>query len=205
MSPSLSDSPALAALQHALQMRPGARLIAIAGIPGSGKSTLAAALQQHTAGSVVIPMDGYHLPRCLLDSEGMRRRGAPHTFDSAALLADLLQLRQTRAGLFPAFDHAEQDPRPQAIEVTAQTPLIIVEGLYLLLSAWQMSHLFDLTVFIDCPVATAMRRVAARHLACGLCATAEAAHERVETNDRLNAATLLKDGCRERANLLVST
>jgi len=48
-----------------------------------------------------------------------------------------------------------------------------------------------------------MRRVAARHLACGLAADAAAAQLRAESNDRLNAELILADGCRERADIVV--
>lgn len=199
------DASPLAVLGHALAQRPEARLIAIAGVPGSGKSTLSAALCDSMPGAVVVPMDGYHLPRHALDEEGLRRRGAVPTFDAAAFRQDLLQLRQTREGWFPAFDHAEQDPRPSAIRVTSAAPLVIVEGLYVLFSSWQTADLFDFTIFIDCDLETAMQRVAQRHLACGLCATAEAAKERVDSNDRLNAQAILADGCRERAHLILRT
>jgi pantothenate kinase len=205
MAHPLPDPPALAALLRALRARPEAYLVAIAGIPGSGKSTLSAALQARVAGSIIVPMDGYHLPRCVLDAEGLRRRGAVHTFDATAFREDLRRLKQTRAGVFPAFDHAEKDPRADAIRVTATTPLVIVEGLYVLLSDWQTADLFDLSVFIDCELDTAMERVARRHVACGLCASAEAARERVAGNDRLNALAILADGCRERANLILHT
>jgi pantothenate kinase len=150
-------------------------------------------------------MDGYHLPRRMLDAEGLRRRGAPHTFDPARLRADLLHLKATGAGAFPAFDHAEGDPREAAIEVPAGAGPVFVEGLYLLLRDWRLEDLFDLRVFLDCPLDLAMLRVAARHLACGLAADEAAATARAENNDRLNAALILADGCRERADLVIPT
>lgn len=194
-----------AAVETLISRVRGARLLAIAGIPGSGKSTLAAALCARLPEAVVVPMDGYHLPRRLLDAEGLRRRGAVHTFDAAGFRADLRRLKQNGAGAFPAFDHAEQDPRPDAIEVQAAHSTVIVEGLYLLLREWRLSELFDLRAFLDCDLDTALARVAARHLACGLCATAEEAHERAETNDRQNALAILADGCRERADLILES
>ncbi len=191
------------AVAAALRAKPDAYLIAIAGIPGAGKTTFATTLAAQLPGAVVLPMDGYHLPRVQLDADGLRRRGAAHTFDPAGLRADLTRLRSLRQGVFPAFDHAEQDPRPGAIRVDVTTPRVIVEGLYLLLREWQLAPLFDLTVFLDCDLCTALDRIAARHLACGLAATEEAARDRAETNDRLNAEAILADGCRERANLVL--
>lgn len=188
---------------EALRQRPDTHMIAIAGIPGSGKSTLAAKLAARIPFSTVIPMDGYHLPRAELTPDDLSRRGAPHTFDSVSLRADLLRLHETRTGNFPAFDHAVKDPAPNAIRVTPDHRLIIVEGLYLLLHTWDLSPLFDFTIFIDCDLDEAMARVAKRHLEAGICATQEAASRRAETNDRLNALSILEDGCRERANLIL--
>jgi pantothenate kinase len=190
------------AIERAVRTR-SAELIALAGVPGSGKSTVADELRTRWPRAVVLPMDGYHLPKQNLDSDGMRRRGAPHTFDPARLRADLLRLKATGAGEFPGFDHAEGDPREAAIRIDADARPIFVEGLYLLLADWRLEALFDLRVFLDCPVDVAMRRVAARHLACGLAPDAAAAQARAETNDRLNAELILADGCRERADMVI--
>jgi pantothenate kinase len=183
----------------------GAELVALAGVPGSGKSTLAGELRTRWPDAAVLPMDGYHLPRRLLDAEGMRRRGAPYTFDPERLRADLLQLKATGAGVFPAFDHADGDPIEEAIRISSSARPVFAEGLYLLLTEWRLEPLFDLRVFLDCPFEIAMRRVATRHLACGLAADAEAARARVERNDRLNADLILADRCRDRADLVVGT
>lgn len=185
--------------------RPDAYLVGIAGIPGSGKSTLCAAVRGLVPDTAVVPMDGYHIPRRRLDAEGLRRRGAPHTFDAAAFRADIESLRQTREGVFPAFDHAEADPRPGAIRVTPAVPFVLVEGLYVLMRDWQLEPLFDLTVFLDCDPDVATERVAARHLAAGLAATPDLARARALANDRINALAILADGCRERADLVLQS
>ena len=195
---------AAAVILEALQARRStSRLVAIVGIPGSGKSTVAAAVAARVPGAVVVPMDGYHLPRATLDADGLARRGAPDTFDPDALRADLIALREDGGRAFPAFDHAVKDPEPGAIVVPSEAPLVLVEGLYLLLRSWQMADLFDFSVFLDCDLETAIGHVAARHLACGIELTAREARRRADGNDRRNALTILADGCRGRADLVV--
>lgn len=178
-------------------------LMAIAGIPGAGKTTLANAICERIPGAIALPMDGYHLPRALLNADQMERRGAPDTFDPDSLRADLQSLREKRSGVFPTFDHAAKDPRANAIVVPVDAPLVIVEGLYLLLQSWRMADLFDFTLFLDCDREIATNRLAARHLACGLATTPEAARQRAVNNDGRNAELILADGCRERADLVV--
>lgn len=60
-------------------------------------------------------MDGYHIYRKDLNEEGMRRRGAPFTFDHAKFKADLTKLRENGCGSFPQFEHHVKDPVENAI------------------------------------------------------------------------------------------
>ena len=198
------ECAAIDTIEQAVRAR-GAQWVAIAGVPGSGKSTIADALRVRWPRAAVLSMDGYHLPRRMLDAEGLRRRGAPHTFDRDRLRADLWQLKRTGIGVFPGFDHAQGDPQEGTIAIEANARPLFVEGLYLLLATWALEWMFDLRVFLDCPIDVAMRRVAARHVACGLAPNTAAAHARAETNDRRNAELILADGCRERADLIVCT
>jgi pantothenate kinase len=198
----MSNADALAELLlAAVDQRPGCYLVGVAGIPGSGKTTLCRAVAARRPSAVVVPMDGYHLPRCKLDEEGLRRRGAVYTFDAGRFRADLEALRHTRRGVFPEFDHAEKDPRPAAVRIEPTVPLVIVEGLYVLMRDWGAERLFDLCVFVNCDMDVAMDRLAARHLETGLADTLEAGRHRAVTNDLLNAGVILTDGCRERADL----
>lgn len=192
-----------AAILEELRQRPNAYLVGIAGIPGSGKTTLCDMLQHLRPDAVVVPMDGYHLPRSRLDTEGLRRRGAPFTFDSNSFRSDMERLKQSRAGLFPTFDHAEKDPRPGMIHVTPSVPLVIVEGIYVLMRDWRLEPLFDLRVFLDCDLDTATDRLTRRHVATGISLTTEEARHRALTNDRVNSLEILADGCRERADLVL--
>ncbi len=188
----------------ALHQRPDTHMIAIAGIPGSGKSTLAREIASRIPSAVVLPMDGYHLPRAKLSPSDLARRGAPHTFDPVSLRRDLASLKELKTGSFPAFDHAVKDPEPDAIRVTRRHRLVIVEGLYLLLGAWNLTPLFDLTLFVDCDLDKAMARVARRHVVSGIATDSGDAQRRIASNDRLNAMIILEDGCRERADHVLS-
>ena len=202
-SASTPESAAVAILDALRSRTPGPRLVAIAGVPGSGKSTIAASVATRVPGAVAVSMDGYHIPRSELTPDQLERRGAPDTFDPDAFRRDLLRLKTIGGGSFPAFDHAVKDPQPAAIVVPADAPLVVVEGLYLLMRSWDLADVFDFTVFLDCDLETALDRVAARHLECGLAATPEQARVRADTNDRRNALTILADGSRERADLVV--
>ena len=190
-------------LLDVLHARPEIYLVGLAGIPGSGKTTLARAVASRVPGAVVVSMDGYHIPRGRLDAEGLRRRGAPHTFEVEAFRTDMENLRRTRRGVFPDFDHAAKDPRPGAIRVTEEAPLVIVEGLYVLMRDWRLETLFDLRVFVDCDLDTAVERLIARHVETGVTATAEEGRQRALQSDRLNTEIILADGGRERADLIL--
>ncbi len=188
-----------------LEKRPTAYLVGIAGIPGSGKTTLCRSLLALRPDARVIPMDGYHLPRSVLRPEDLARRGAPHTFDPEGFRRDLQRLKETRSGIFPEFDHAEQDPRPDAICIGSQVPLIFVEGIYVLMRIWDLEALFDFKIFLDCSLETTLERLTTRHVECGLAPTRDAARHRAQNNDHVNAGEILRDGCRERADLVLRT
>jgi len=126
--------------------------IGIAGSPGAGKSTLASAVadiicetQSDGPKAVAIPMDGYHYTRAKLaelaqphdQSNGISRRGAPWTFDSEALVADLAQAKLTGKASLPEYDRALSDPIPNAVELDLSHGIILVEGNYLLLDRLQ--------------------------------------------------------------------
>ena len=189
----------------ALRQHPRVYMVGIAGIPGSGKTTFCQAIAEKSPGAAVISMDGYHLPRSHLNAEGLRRRGALHTFDGDAFHHDMVSLRRNHSGTFPGFDHAEKDPRPNAVEITPEVPLVIVEGIYVLMATWRSESLFDLRVFLDCSLDVAVDRLTVRHLKTGLASTLEEGRHRALSNDCKNAQLILNDGCRERADLILQS
>ncbi len=186
-----------------LETRKDLYMLAVVGIPGSGKSTFSKALAKRLPDSVVLPMDGYHLPRRMLTLDQMKRRGAPHTFDLYKMRNDLTNLCRSRTGSFPAFDHATKDPEAEAIRVTSDISTIIVEGNYLLLKAWELAELFDFKIFLDCDIQLAMNRVQDRLVECKIVTTRDEAVRQVHANDYLNANLILNDGAREQADLVL--
>ena len=85
----------------------GGRRIAIglAGGPGVGKSTLAAelveALNATAPGSAaLVPMDGFHMKHAKLEGLGLVDfKGAPHTFEGAAFVGFLRELKTATAAV----------------------------------------------------------------------------------------------------------
>ncbi|KAF5604197.1 panthothenate kinase uridine kinase-related [Fusarium pseudocircinatum] len=180
-------------------------LIALAGVPGSGKTTISDALIKNLkkngiSNVAVLPMDGFHYTRTTLSSfddpeEAFRRRGAPFTFDAAALLDLVALLKKTPVTTHnepqiiikaPGFDHARKDPIPNAIEISSRARVIIIEGNYVLLDQVPWSRISTLAEdkwFVDVPVDIARERLASRHLKAGIETTIEAAIKRADEND----------------------
>ena len=154
-------------------------LVGLVGIPGSGKSTSAEIVTALLGGSdddhdddhaIVMPMDGYHTPlQQLADSDNaadlIYRRGAPDTFDPAALFEKLNEIAYGDAETvtLPGFDHAQGDPVPNQHTFTRRkNKVVIVEGIYLLHDSdgWDvMKGLFDWTIYIDADVDTCIERL----------------------------------------------
>ncbi len=198
--------PTLAERAHALAMRPGRTLLGIVGAPGAGKSTLAAALHEAVPGSVVVPMDGFHLPTVRLSESGLvAERGTPRTFDAVGYLALLRRLRTIGAMRAPAFDRSVEGPVAEAIDIPADAPLVITEGNYLLLESppWSfIKGLLDATWFVEVDEGERLRRLIARHVEFGR--TQADATERAMTGSDARNAELVR-ACRDRADLIVTS
>jgi len=151
-------------------------LIAIAGIPGAGKTTSAKALGKLLGPAcLVVPMDGFHLSMDTLRArpdatDAIYRRGAPDTFDVAALhvaLSAVCNKDGPAEVTFPGFDHAVGDPAPASYCFErGRHSILVMEGLYLLLEeeAWAgMSSHFDYRIFIEADVERAVQRLKVRN------------------------------------------
>lgn len=183
----------LAALAAA---RGGRVIAALAGPPAAGKSTLAAAVAQRLGGAcAVLGMDGFHYDDAVLAARGrLDRKGAPDTFDVGGLRATLARLRANDEAevAVPVFDRGLEISRAGAAIIPRATPVVLVEGNWLLLAAEPWAGLrpfFDLTALIVADEATLARRLTARW------ATLPAAEARakVERNDLPNARTALRE------------
>lgn len=186
----------------------GRRVLGVAGPPGAGKSTLADAVVGALGDrAVLVPMDGFHLAQAELERLGRAdRKGAPDTFDAVGFVALLTRLRAQGPGdpvvYAPRFDRHLEEPIAGAIGVPADTPLVVVEGNYLLhdRGAWAgVGPLLDDAWYLDLPDEVRVARLIARHVAHGR--TPDVATEWVLRSDEANAR-LVERG-RDRAALLV--
>ncbi len=182
----------------------GRTIIGIAGPPASGKSTLAESVvlalnadaASSTASAALLPMDGYHLDNRLLEPRGLlARKGAPETFNAEGFCDAVIGLKTTRREtFFPRFDRQMDLSIANAIAIHPDTPVVIVEGNYLLLRGqpWaSLQDVFAATVFV-CPSMEALKdRLQQRWVMHGL--DPEAALLRATGNDLPNAELVVKE------------
>ncbi len=181
-----------------VEMGAGGRIIAgIAGPPGVGKSTLCAQLserinQRLPSGSVILPMDGFHYDdRVLSQLDLLHRKGAPETFDVGGFLATLRRVREQReeAVAVPVFDRELELSRAGGRLIRRQTPIVLVEGNYVLLDAdpWQHTGpLLDVGVMLQAEEAELERRLRERWAEHGI--GADEVERRVRGNDLVNGS-----------------
>jgi pantothenate kinase len=169
------------------------RILGLVGAPGAGKSTLAHALALQWPNAIqVVPMDGFHLANVELERLGRKqRKGAPDTFDAFGFIALLQRLRVQTANevvYAPSYERTLEENVAGAIAVQPSTPLIVVEGNYLLLSdsPWdQVQALLDETWFVDVPQDLRLSRLTQRHQQFGR--NAKDAADWVQHTDEPNA------------------
>lgn len=160
------------AIDRARSLAAGGRraLLGITGEPGAGKSTLgvtlAAALSDD---AVVVPMDGFHLAQSRLTELGrVDRKGAPDTFDAWGFIALVRRLAADSEPIVyaPEYRRELHNGVAGAIPVRRSTPLVVVEGNYLLLDEepWcRLRELMTETWYVDVDEGLRMRRLVARH------------------------------------------
>lgn len=180
----------------------GRVIVAIAGAPGSGKSTVADRLADllndgQPGMAAVLPMDGYHYDDLHLVPAGLRpRKGAAETFDVGGFYHILLRMRARDEAFVavPVFDRAIEIARAGARMIAAETPVIIAEGNYLLLTTgdWpRLAPMFDLTVMVDVPEPVLRARLTARWQHYKL--TAEEMAWKLDGNDLPNGRRIIAE------------
>lgn len=164
---------------RALAGQPSRRFLGITGAPGAGKSTLAGLLVEALGPelAVLVPMDGFHLANEELERLGRRdRKGAHDTFDDGGYLALLTRLSAQTSDpaaatvYAPRYSRDIEESLGSAIPVSADIPLVVSEGNYLLLDrdAWPRAHaVFDQVWFVAPTSQLRLERLVQRHVAHG--------------------------------------
>jgi pantothenate kinase len=170
-------------------------------MPGAGKSTLARRVADELGpAAVYVPMDGFHLANDELVRLGRRdRKGAVDTFDAAGFVHMLERLRaaQDEVVYAPSFLREIEEPIAGWIAVTADIPLVITEGNYLLIAdgAWsRVRPLLDEAWYVEIDEALRIERLIARHAAFGK--SPDDARRWALGSDRVNATLVAATRCR---------
>lgn len=171
-------------------------LLGICGAPGAGKSTIAAWLvaewnKTHGKEAVLVPMDGYHLDNERLEEKGLLHlKGIPDTFDAEGFVEKIRAIKNqpTATHFCPRFDRSIETSIENAIAVSPQHRLVVVEGNYLLLNDFPWSELkglFDEVWMIDSDDELILPRLLSRHRQGGK--TESEAMDKVSSTDLPNA------------------
>lgn len=174
------------------QLRPSQRfMLGIVGAPGVGKSTIAQLLAQEIPNSIVVTMDGFHLPNNVLDERGLHHlKGIPATFDAEGFVQLLQEIHQqtNHPVLCPVFDRTIDEPVADVIVVQPAHQLVIIEGNYLLLEKlpWQeIQTLLDVSWYLIADVRLINQRLIERHMEGGR--TLSEAQAKIASTDAPNA------------------
>jgi type I pantothenate kinase len=141
-------------------------IIGVAGSVASGKSTtsriLRALLQRWRTSPKVdlVTTDGFLYPNAVLDERGLAaRKGFPESYDRAALLAFLSDIKSGKSSVkAPVYSHLVYDIVPGEFISVDQPDILIVEGLNILQGADMnrsehalvfASDFMDFSIYID--------------------------------------------------------
>ena len=141
-------------------------VIGLAGSVAVGKSTTARVLAQMLAhwpahpNVALVTTDGFLLPNAELERRGlMHRKGFPESYDRAALLRFVMEIKSGRDEVVaPTYSHLTYDVVPEQPVVIRHPDIVIVEGLNVLQparsredgqSGLAVSDFFDFSVYVD--------------------------------------------------------
>lgn len=141
-------------------------IIAVAGSVSVGKSTMARVLRAllqrwpNTPKVDLVTTDGFLYPNAVLEERGlMTRKGFPESYDRAALLAFLTDIKAGAGEVeIPTYSHILYDIVPGKMRRVGRPDILIVEGLNLLQTARLpsdgtgmpfVSDFFDFSVYLD--------------------------------------------------------
>ncbi len=146
-----------------IKTKPAPLLVAIVGGSGAGKSWLADQLQAMLGRQAArVSLDDFYRDRSHLPSARRARINFDHprAIDWRRLeeaLGDCLAGRITR---LPQYDF-QNHVRRTATQLLRPAPVILMDGLWLLRRP-KLRRIFDLSIFIECPVETRLSRRLAR-------------------------------------------
>lgn len=141
-------------------------IIGVAGSVSVGKSTTARLLRElltqlpEKPRVDLVTTDGFLFPNRILEERGlMHRKGFPESYDRAALLKFVMDVKSGATGVrAPVYSHLSYDIVPGEFEVVEEPEILIVEGLNVLQPArvrgdgttgLAVSDFFDFSVYVD--------------------------------------------------------
>jgi len=122
-------------------------------------------------------------------------QGAAFTFDLESYAAFIRALRVPLLPTppapipFPTFDHSAKDPAPSPVPILPRHRIVIIEGLYTMLSepGWSdCAAMMDMRVWVEVPREVVLQRVLKRNTDAGIVTDLKTARIRVEQSDMVN-------------------
>ncbi|KAH3670391.1 hypothetical protein OGAPHI_000906 [Ogataea philodendri] len=186
-------------------------IVAVCGSPGSGKTSVTNIIidrfnSRHGRPiGLVVPQDGFHYSMKELmgmdDPQLMvARRGAEFTFDAQKLVELVRRIKAHPSEMIyaPSFDHKLKDPVNDAIKISPEKKVILVEGNYVCLEKepWNViSKLVDTRWMVAANLDQIRERIIKRHLEAGISSTREEAEARTDHNDMVNGEYIRNNSC----------
>ncbi len=140
-------------------------VVGIAGSVAVGKSTMARLLQEllrqwpGQPSVDLVATDGFLLPNRVLEERGcLERKGFPETYDQAALVRFLTDLKAgAREVTAPVYSHEDYDIVPGVHQILRRPDIVIIEGLNVLQAGMSdpksppvfVSDFFDFSIYLD--------------------------------------------------------